>query len=56
MECEGQVKDGIERGTYVRILGDDGVQPLELCGTNGDGLCTLDAFVEIQGMQGGQGW
>jgi len=34
---------------YVRILVNDAVQPLEFCGANEDGLCTLSAFVESQG-------
>lgn len=33
---------------YVRILVSDKVQPLEFCGATGDGMCTLDAFVESQ--------
>lgn len=35
-------------GEYVRILVNDAVQPLEFCGADKDGLCTLDAFVESQ--------
>lgn len=33
--------------TYVRVLVNDALQPLEFCGS-GDGTCTLDAFVESQ--------
>lgn len=35
-------------GEYIRILVNDAVQPLEFCGANEDGLCTLGAFVESQ--------
>ncbi|KAF8653453.1 hypothetical protein AX16_003928 [Volvariella volvacea WC 439] len=37
-----------ETRTYVRILVNDAVQPLEFCGGNEDGLCELDRFVESQ--------
>ncbi|KAF7795541.1 hypothetical protein EIP86_006703 [Pleurotus ostreatoroseus] len=37
-----------DTSTMVRILVNDKVQPLELCGASGDGLCTLDAFVSSQ--------
>ena len=32
----------------VRVLVNDAVMPLEFCGAKGDGVCTLDAFVESQ--------
>ena len=35
-------------GQLVRIIVNEQVQPLEFCG-KGDGLCSLDAFVESQG-------
>lgn len=34
--------------TKVRVLVQDQVQPLEFCGGDQDGLCTLDKFVESQ--------
>ncbi|KAG1743648.1 histidine phosphatase superfamily [Suillus paluster] len=37
-----------ERGEYVRILVNDALQPLPFCAGTGDGLCTLDNFVESQ--------
>lgn len=33
---------------YIRILVNDAVQPLEFCGANEGGMCTLTAFVESQ--------
>ncbi|KAL1717371.1 histidine phosphatase superfamily [Schizophyllum commune] len=39
LSCDGEA--------YVRVLVNDALQPLEFCG-NGDGRCTLDAFVESQ--------
>ncbi|KAK0499432.1 histidine phosphatase superfamily [Armillaria luteobubalina] len=39
LECSGT--------EYVRVLVNDAVQPLAFCG-DGDGLCSLDAFVESQ--------
>ncbi|KAK0443979.1 histidine phosphatase superfamily [Desarmillaria tabescens] len=39
LECSGE--------EYVRVLVNDAVQPLAFCGS-GDGLCSLDAFVESQ--------
>ncbi|KAG2012915.1 hypothetical protein CC2G_009864 [Coprinopsis cinerea AmutBmut pab1-1] len=33
---------------YVRVLVNDAVQPLEFCGGDGDGLCTLERFVDSQ--------
>ncbi|KAF9804378.1 hypothetical protein IEO21_09423 [Rhodonia placenta] len=36
-------------GTYVRIFVNDALQPLEFCGAQGDGLCSLEDFVESQG-------
>lgn len=37
-----------ESGTFVRILVNDALQPLEFCEAGSDGLCALDAFVESQ--------
>ncbi|KAF5321068.1 hypothetical protein D9619_000136 [Psilocybe cf. subviscida] len=34
---------------FVRILVNDALQPLEFCGGDKDGLCTLNAFVQSQG-------
>ncbi|KAI0796390.1 phytase [Irpex lacteus] len=39
----------------VRILVQDEVQPLEFCGADKDGVCTLDAFVQSQGYARGNG-
>ncbi|EAU82589.2 phytase [Coprinopsis cinerea okayama7 len=36
------------RRNYVRVLVNDAVQPLEFCGGDGDGLCTLERFVDSQ--------
>lgn len=36
------------KGEYVRILVSEEVQPLEFCGGDIHGLCTLEAFVESQ--------
>lgn len=33
---------------YVRIFVNDALQPLDFCGANDNGLCTLSAFVESQ--------
>lgn len=41
-----QGKKGTE--TKLRILAQDEVQHLDFCGTDSDGLCALDAFVESQ--------
>jgi len=35
-------------GEYVRILINDGVQPLDFCGGDEDGLCELKEFVKSQ--------
>ncbi|KAI0774716.1 phytase [Trametes elegans] len=40
LECAG--------AAHVRVLVNDAVQPLEFCGADEHGLCTLDAFVESQ--------
>ncbi len=52
LECGGnswyKSGSGREKGTYVRMLVNDVVQPLEFCGGDEDGLCMLDAFVESQ--------
>ena len=37
-----------DSGTFVRILVNDALQPLQFCEASPDGLCTLDAFVESQ--------
>ena len=37
-----------EREACVRILVNDALQPLHFCGADGNGLCTLDAFVQSQ--------
>ncbi|KAI8989846.1 phytase [Trametes punicea] len=42
MECAGL------RGRHVRVLVNDAVQPLEFCGADAHGTCSLDAFVESQ--------
>ena len=41
------VSDEGEEGTYVRVLVNDEVQPLEFCGGQ-DGLCELERFVLSQ--------
>lgn len=46
LRCNGG--GGAGEGEYVRVLVNDAVQPLEFCGV-GDGVCTLQAFVESQG-------
>ncbi|RXW11799.1 hypothetical protein EST38_g14057, partial [Candolleomyces aberdarensis] len=38
----------IKKDTFVRVLVNNAVQPLEFCGGNEHGLCTLPAFVESQ--------
>lgn len=45
MECHGAQG---RSGEYVRILVSEEVQPLEFCEGDGDGLCSVDAFVESQ--------
>ncbi|KAF8887236.1 histidine phosphatase superfamily [Gymnopilus junonius] len=40
--------DEVERGTFVRVLVNDALQPLEFCDGDADGLCALDAFVRSQ--------
>ncbi|KAJ3506030.1 hypothetical protein NLJ89_g7102 [Agrocybe chaxingu] len=42
------VKGGKTPASYVRILVNDALQPLEFCGARGDGLCELGAFVTGQ--------
>ncbi|KZS87509.1 phosphoglycerate mutase-like protein [Sistotremastrum niveocremeum HHB9708] len=46
LECSGPVSD-LDFGTYVRVLVNDAVQPLEFCG-GVNGLCTLQAFLDSQ--------
>ena len=43
-EVEAQVR----KETFVRVLVNDAVQPLNFCGADRDGLCALGAFVESQ--------
>ncbi|KAI0273416.1 phosphoglycerate mutase-like protein [Gloeopeniophorella convolvens] len=45
LECTGPVP--LPAGTFVRILVNDAVQPLEFCGGVG-GICALDSFVKSQ--------
>ena len=45
LECPGKIP--VPAGTFVRILVNDAVQPLEFCGGIA-GLCELHAFVESQ--------
>lgn len=45
---ESPEKEGSGRGTFVRILVNDALQPLEFCVGDKDGLCALDAFVQSQ--------
>ena len=40
LECAGR--------DFVRIFVDDALQPLEFCGGNSSGMCSLEAFVESQ--------
>lgn len=35
-------------GDFVRIFVDDALQPLEFCGADSSGVCSLQAFVESQ--------
>ena len=35
-------------GEFVRLLVNDAVQPLEFCGGDEEGLCTVEAFVDSQ--------
>ena len=46
LACEG--KGQREEGSYVRVLVNDEMQPLEFCGSS-EGMCTLADFVESQG-------
>jgi len=49
LSCESKAVHGRKSSqTYVRILVDDAVQPLQFCGGDKDGLCTLDDFVKSQ--------
>jgi len=41
LECAGR--------DFVRIFVDDALQPLEFCGADLSGMCSLQAFVESQG-------
>jgi len=41
VSCSGQ--------HFVRMLVDDALQDLEFCGATGDGLCSIQAFVDSQG-------
>ncbi|KAI0758130.1 phytase [Fomes fomentarius] len=40
LDCRGQAS--------VRVLVNDALMPLEFCGAKGDGVCSLDAFVQSQ--------
>jgi hypothetical protein len=42
------LKRNARDGEYVRILVNDGVQPLQFCGGDEDGLCSLADFVKSQ--------
>jgi len=51
--------DGTRPGEHVRILVNDELQPLEFCGADADGLCSLEAFVASQAYarsDGGGDW
>lgn len=48
---QDEQKDGMQKkrkGTYVRILVNDGLQSLDFCGADNDQLCLLDKFVDSQ--------
>lgn len=51
LACGAGVRGEGERGeeAYVRIFVNDALQPLEFCGGDVHGLCTVDEFVESQG-------
>lgn len=46
LHCTGA--RSLKAEVFVRILVNDALQPLEFCGGDQHGLCTLDAFVESQ--------
>jgi len=48
-DVEGEEEDETEEHEYVRVFVNDWLQPLEFCGGDANGMCTLDAFVESQG-------
>lgn len=54
MQCHDYSSSSVRRRvrgqeeTYVRVLVNDALQPLEFCGGDSQGLCRLDAFVESQ--------
>ena len=49
LECQRDFgEDGNRTHTAVRVLVNDGVQPLDFCGAREDGICSLQAFVESQ--------
>ncbi|KIJ69724.1 hypothetical protein HYDPIDRAFT_22894 [Hydnomerulius pinastri MD-312] len=43
-----QCMENGQSGDYVRIFVNDALQPLDFCGATGNGLCTLDNFIESQ--------
>jgi hypothetical protein len=55
LRCSPEGSESGNSEVYVRILVNDAVQPLEFCGADGDGLCTLTAFVESQTYAQGNG-
>ncbi|TFK51816.1 acid phosphatase [Heliocybe sulcata] len=48
MACEEEDEMRREKEEWVRVFVNDEMQPLEFCG-EGQGMCTLEAFVESQG-------
>ena len=55
MECEDGLKDGMMM--MVRVVMNGRVMPLRWCGGDGEGRCTVDAFVEGLGFaRGGGRW
>jgi hypothetical protein len=47
LEC-GDLGNENSKGEFVRVLVNDAVQKMGFCGSDGDGLCSLEAFVESQ--------
>lgn len=45
---KGEIEAQVRKETFVRVLVNDAVQPLDFCGADNHGLCALDAFVESQ--------
>ena len=49
LECSHALEDGESKNhAAVRILVNDRVQPLEFCGADNSGICSLSSFVESQ--------